>query len=227
MWTEVLFGLSHDTNWMAAVVAIYFFRRLTSPLKVLAVFHIIFPFHNLWGKYLALTYQNNMPSLHSETHIQFITYWLFFFLVLTKKAHRIFMLILLLFYMVISVISTMYWDNIFEPPGALNMVVMCVMLVLSLLYFFQIYSESIILYVEKEPNFLVSSSILLINMSYVFLEYFKQYMNKNNLSEVLNEFEFSTRSLVYFIYIFAIISAFVISGTRKTNSSNLIINESR
>lgn len=227
MWGDVLFALSHDTNWMAAIVAIYFFKRLSLPLKIVGIYHIIFPLHNLFGKYLALTYQNNMPSIHSETHLQFIMYWLFFYLVFSQNYLKKIMLGIFVFYVVISTICTIYWDNIFEPPGTINMVVTCIMMALSLTYFFQIYSESKILYVEKDPNFLVGAAILLINMSYIFLEYFNEYLNKHNMFDEVDEFFFTIKAFVYFIYIFSIISAFFISAKRKESYPNLIINESR
>jgi len=95
--------------------------------------------------------------------------------------------------------------------------VMCFLFLASLLFFLQVYSESKVLYLEKDPNFLVCAAILYINMSYVFIEFFSESMVENGLYEELSFFHITTRGILYFIYIFGIISAMIISGTRENN----------
>jgi hypothetical protein len=153
--------LSIISGMFPVIAALYNYRHLDKTLKITAAFLLISVLFD-WGFEIASHFHvpNNFPALHAFIIISlaFFTaiYYNAFFNPLLKKAA----VILSILAFIILIINTVIREGIWEYPSMSNTVLSVVLILFSLVYFYQLLTRQEFIHIEKQGLFWINAGVL-------------------------------------------------------------------
>ena len=162
--------LSIISGVLPVVAALYNYRHLNNVLKIAAVFFLISTMFD-WGYEIASHYHviNNFPGIHV-----FIFTGLLFYSVIYYKAFSTLLLKRIVFILssigfLVLIISTIFFEGFMDYPSIANTVLSVIVIIFSLIYFYQMLSRQEFVHIEKQGLFWISAGVLLYFATNVFL----------------------------------------------------------
>jgi hypothetical protein len=158
------------------VLALIFFARFSKSNKWLSVYLILLPFLVLWMNHEAYQLKNNMYLKHVLAHFEIIIFSLYYYFLFEKLFFKRLVLGLFVVYVIFSVFDTIYYEPFSIYPSNLGFVYSLMLILYSLLFFFEIYEKGEVLYIERHPHFWINSALLLYYAGTLLLGLFSNYL---------------------------------------------------
>ena len=170
------YHFSEYFNWVSCVLALIFFYRVTWATKWFSVYLLALPFLVLWMNHDAYQHKNNMYLKHALSHFEISIFSLYFYFLFEKVFFKRLVLGLFVGYLIFTVYDTLYFEPMSVYPSNIGFVYSLMVILYSLLFFYEIYEKGEVLYIERHPHFWVNSSILLYYAGTLFLGLFSNYL---------------------------------------------------
>ncbi len=176
---------------------------------------LIVPFlsiNYLFGLYFQI---NNRFVAHLIIHSDFILINLFFYWTITnvfwKKALKIFAALFILF----TILNYTFFESfIFDTPDNLSILLSSWFVILSLVVYYEIYSEGRILDLGKSPLFWITTALFLNNITAIFIDATGNFWSYDwHLAIIIN----FVKSIIWFISVLMMLKFF---RCIKLNSKN-------
>lgn len=184
-----LFQIAEYSNWPVAVLAVGLFYKLPKELKVFAAYVFLLPFFVEYINSFSDAGQNNMHLKHILVHVEMLVYTLTYYQLLVSYQAKKLLLYVLSFYVVFSVVNTIYFESFHLFPSNISLVSSVIYLLYTLLFYHQIYTENTVRYLEKYPYFWFNSGILFYYLSSTIFSLFYNYIVYNQSMEFYFYFE--------------------------------------
>lgn len=168
--------ISEIFNWVSLVLALILFTRLSHSTKWLSVYLILLPFLVLWIDHEAYLLKNNMYLKHTLSHIEIIFFSLYFYYIFERLLFRKMVAILFAGYVIFSAFDTIYYEPFSVYPSNIGFVYSIMIILYSLLFFFEIYEKGEVLYIERHPHFWIISAFLLYYSGTLLLGLFSSFL---------------------------------------------------
>ena len=168
--------ISEIFNWVSLVLALFFFTRLSNSNKLLSVYLILLPFLVLWMDHEAYELKNNMYLKHLLSHFEICIFSLYFYFLFEKQIFKRIVLSLFLVYIIFSVFDTIYFEPFSTYPSNIGFIYSLMLILYSLLFFFEIYEKGEVLYIERHPHFWVNSALLIYYSGTLLLGLFSNFL---------------------------------------------------
>lgn len=143
------------------MLALIFFVRFSKSNKWLSVFLIILPFLVLWINHEAYQLKNNMYLKHVLAHFEISIFSLYYYFLFEKLFFKRLVLGLFICYVIFSVFDTIYYEPFSTYPSNIGFIYSLMLILYSLLFFFEIYEKGEVLYIERHPHFWINSALLI------------------------------------------------------------------
>jgi len=163
-------------NWVSLVLALIFFTRFSKSNKWLSVYIVLLPFLVLWIDHEAFQQKNNMYLKHILAHLEIGTFSLYYFFLLERKIFRKLIQLLFTGYIIFSIIDTLYYESFSIYPSNIGFVYSLMIILYSLLFFFEIYEKGEVLYIERHPHFWINSAMIIYYSGTLILGLFVNYL---------------------------------------------------
>jgi len=165
--------LSFASVLLPIIAAIINYRHLTPILKLAAIlftvaFLVDFLSYLYYLGYIKLSNNNNQPFFHLSIIINIIFYSIIYYRSFYKNQLKKFTLILGILALSLVLFFTIK-DSIWKYPSWGNTVLCIYMIIVSLLYFYQILDQQEFIHVEEQPLFWISSGVLIYSSFNIFL----------------------------------------------------------
>jgi len=165
--------LSFASGLLPIIAAIINYRHLTPILKLAAIlftvaFLVDFLSYLYYLGYIKLSNNNNQPFFHLSIIINIIFYSIIYYRSFYKNQLKKFTLILGILALSLVLFFTIK-DSIWKYPSWGNTVLCIYMIIVSLLYFYQILDQQEFIHVEEQPLFWISSGVLIYSSFNIFL----------------------------------------------------------
>ncbi len=167
---------SESFNWASLVLALIFFARFSKSNKWLSVYLIILPFLVLWMNHEAYQLKNNMYLKHVLSHFEICIFSIYYYYIFEKVLFRKLIVILFAGYLIFSVFDTIYYEPLTSYPSNIGFVYSLMLILFSLLFFYEIYEKGEVLYIERHPHFWINSAFLLYYSGTLLLGLFSNYL---------------------------------------------------
>lgn len=167
---------SESFNWASLVLALVFFSRFSKSSKWLSVYLVILPFLVLWINHEAYQHKNNMYLKHILSHFEIIAFSIYYYFLFEKFFFKRLLLGLFVGYLTFSIFDTIYFEPFSVYPANLGFIYSLMLILYSLLFFFEIYEKGEVLYIERHPHFWINSAILIYYAGTLFLGLFSNYL---------------------------------------------------
>jgi hypothetical protein len=158
------------------VLALIFFARFSNSTKWLSVYLVILPFLVLWMNHEAYQHKNNMYLKHVLAHFEISIFSVYFYFLFEKLLFKRLVLGLFIGYMIFSVFDTIYYEPFSTYPSNIGFVYSLIVILYSLLFFFEIYEKGEVLYIERHPHFWINSALLIYYSGTLILGLFINYL---------------------------------------------------
>lgn len=172
---------------LPAVMGLVYYRRLDKSFKLLFWFLIASILFEIQASVLKEVFHNNMPGLHLYTFLEFITFSTLFYSHFTKNKTFHWLLILnIVAFIVISIADAMFINGIWKPNGLSRTYSSVSLVILSLLFFYQLFADVQEFYIWEYPMFWFSAAILIYFGLNIFYFMLNNYLIKNMYSVAFN-----------------------------------------
>jgi hypothetical protein len=160
--------VSTISGFFPVLAAIYNYKYLDSVLKTAAIFFLIeslfdpimWMLPELWGV------RNNMPLIHINIIVTVLFFTVIYYKLFLKQIFKKVTIIL----SVITLIITFYYNfNFLEYPSVSRTTEGIMMIVLSLLYFYQLLNPEKFIDIEKQGPFWINAGVLIYYSVNIFL----------------------------------------------------------
>jgi len=190
---------SEAFNWVSLVLALIFFARFSKSNKWLSVYLIILPFLVLWMNHEAYQLKNNMHLKHVLAHFEISIFSLYYYFLFEKLFFKRLVLGLFVVYIIFSVFDTIYYEPFSTYPSNIGFVYSLMVILYSLLFFFEIYEKGEVLYIERHPHFWINSALLIYYSGTLILGLFINYLMYRIPREKFFDFDtfFSAMTIVF------------------------------
>jgi hypothetical protein len=164
LYTSIISGI------LPVIAALYNYRRLDKILKIVAAFLLISVLFD-WGFEIASHFHipNNFPAIHLFILISLgfftVIYYAAFFSPLLKRT-TIILSILALF---ISIFDMVFDKGIWQYPSISNTALSVVLIIFSLIYFYQLLTRQEFIHIEKQGLFWINAGVLFYYSVNIFL----------------------------------------------------------
>ncbi|MEN9998640.1 MAG: hypothetical protein RI922_1630 [Bacteroidota bacterium] len=163
-------------NWVSLVLALIFFSRFSKSSKWLSCYLVILPFLVLWMNNEAFQLKNNMHLKHVLAHLEISVFSLYYYFLLERKLFRKLIQILFIGFVIFSIIDTLYYEPFSVYPSNIGFVYGLMIILYSLLFFFEIYEKGDVLYIERHPHFWINSALIIYYSGTLILGLFVNYL---------------------------------------------------
>ncbi len=155
---------------LPVIAALYNYRHLNSVLKIAALFFLISTMFD-WGYEIASHYHvmNNFPGIHIFIFTALLFYSIIYYKVSSSLVLKRVVFILSAIGFLVLIISTIFFEGFMDYPSIANTVLSMVVIVFSLMYFYQLLSRQEFVHIEKQGLFWISAGVLLYFATNVFL----------------------------------------------------------
>lgn len=165
--------LAFASGLLPVIAAIINYRNVTSILKLAAIlftiaFLVDFLSYLYYLGYIKFSNNNNQPFFHLSIIINIIFYSIIYYRSFYKNQLKKFTLILGILALSLVLFFTIK-DSIWKYPSWGNTVLCFYMIIVSLLYFYQILDQQEFIHIEEQPLFWISSGVLIYSSFNIFL----------------------------------------------------------
>ncbi|MDP9081260.1 MAG: hypothetical protein M3O71_27925 [Bacteroidota bacterium] len=162
--------LSIVSGVLPVIAALYNYRHLNNVLKIAALFFLISTMFD-WGDEIASHYHvtNNFPAIHAYIIISLLFYTIIYYKAFSALLLKRVVFILGSVGMLVLIVSTSFFEGFMDYPSIANTVLCVVLIVFSLIYFYQLLSRQEFVHIEKQGLFWINAGILLYFATNVFL----------------------------------------------------------
>jgi hypothetical protein len=162
--------LAFATGLLPVIAAIINYRNLTRILKLAAIlftiaFLVDFLSYLYYLGFIKLSNNNNQPFFHLSIIINLVFYSIIYYRSFFKYQLKKFTLILGVLALTLVLFFTIK-DSIWKYPSWGNTVLCLYMIIVSLLYFYQILEQQEFIHIEEQPLFWISSFNIFLYMLY-------------------------------------------------------------
>ncbi len=168
--------ISEIFNWVSLVLALILFKRFSNATKLISLYLIILPIIVLFINYVAFQHHNNMYLRHLLAHFEIGIFSFYYYILFEKIMFKNLVIGLFLGYLIFSVFDTIYFEPFSIYPSNIGFVYSLMLILYSLLFFFEIYEKGEVLYIERHPQFWINSSLLLYYAGTLLLGLFSNYL---------------------------------------------------
>lgn len=176
---EVLTDISVISGLFPVVAALYNYRHLDSVLKLMALFcllSIIPDFAGLITTYLKIVF-NSLFLIHLFDIMAVIFFTLIYQRAFYKPVFKKMTLIFGIISFAALIFNVIFIESIWSYPSVSNTILSVFLIILSLVYFYELLSRQEFTYIEKQGMFWINSGVLFYYAITIFL--FMLYMKIN------------------------------------------------
>lgn len=113
---------------------------------------------------------------HVLSHFEIIIFSIYYYFLFEKLFFKRLVLGLFVGYLTFSIFDTIYFEPFSIYPANLGFVYSLMLILYSLLFFFEIYEKGEVLYIERHPHFWINSALLLYYAGTLLLGLFENYL---------------------------------------------------
>lgn len=170
------YHFSEFFNWVSLVLALIFFARFSKSNKWLSVYLVILPFLVLWMNHEAYQHNNNMYLKHALSHFEISIFSIYYYFLFEKYFFKRIVFVLFIAYVLFAFFDTLFFEQITVYPANIGFVYSLIIILYSLLFFFEIYEKGEVLYIERHPHFWINSALILYYSGTLLLGLFSNYL---------------------------------------------------
>jgi hypothetical protein len=149
---------------------------------------------------------NNRFLHHIYLHSDFLLFSLFFYSTLNNVKHKKSVVVFALIYVFCAIMDYTFFESFWtENPDNLFFITQSWMLILSLLAYYQIYTESKIIQLGKSPLFWIVSALFFYHSTSFFLNVTNNLWSYNI---ELNLYMYFIQNILWFIYVLMLLNFF-------------------
>ncbi|HTK21813.1 MAG TPA: hypothetical protein VL442_19990 [Mucilaginibacter sp.] len=169
----VLTYLSVISGFFPVLAALYNYRQLDKVLKIMALFCLLSVIPDMIGLVTAYILKlrsfNNLFLIHLYDMMAVIFFTVIYFKVFYKSIIKKITLILGIVALLAMLYNAIFIEGIRVYPSVSNTVLSISLIVLSLIYFYQLLSRQEFMYIEKQGLFWINSGVLFYYSITIFL----------------------------------------------------------
>jgi len=169
----VLTYLSVISGFFPVLAALYNYRQLDKVLKIMALFCLLSVIPDMIGLVTAYILKlrsfNNLFLIHLYDMMAVIFFTVIYFKVFYKSIIKKITLILGIVALLAMLYNAIFIEGIRVYPSVSNTVLSIFLIVLSLIYFYQLLSRQEFMYIEKQGLFWINSGVLFYYSITIFL----------------------------------------------------------
>ena len=169
----VLVYVSVISGFFPVFAALYNYRQLSQVLKIMALFCILSVIPDVislvTAYILKLTSFNNLFLMHLYDLMAVVFFTAIYFKAFYAPVLKKITLILGLVALLVILFNSIFIEGISVYPSISNTVLSILLIVLSLIYFYQLLSRQEFVYIEKQGLFWVNSGVLFYHSITIFL----------------------------------------------------------
>ena len=158
----VLVNISVISGLFPLIAALYNYRHLDAVLKLVTLFcllSIIPDFAGLITAYLKIKY-NNLPQFHLYDMVATVFFTLIYHRGFYKSLFKKMTLLLGGTSLIVMIVNAIFIEGIWMYPSVSNTVLSVLLIILSLIYFYQLLNLQEFTYIEKQGMFWINSGVL-------------------------------------------------------------------
>jgi len=159
------------SDFLPVIAALYNYRRLDSTLRLMALFCLLSIIPDLVG--LITTYLNIVYNSLFLIHLFDIMATVFFTLIYQRAFYKpIFKKMTLIFgitALLALIFNVIFVESIWSYPSVSNTILSVLLIILSLVYFYELLSRQEFTYIEKQGMFWINSGVLFYYAITIFL----------------------------------------------------------
>lgn len=140
-----------------------------------------------------------MHLKHVLAHFEISIFSLYYYFLFEKLFFKRLVLGLFVVYIIFSVFDTIYYEPFSTYPSNIGFVYSLMVILYSLLFFFEIYEKGEVLYIERHPHFWINSALLIYYSGTLILGLFINYLMYRIPREKFFDFDtfFSAMTIVF------------------------------
>jgi len=169
------------SDFLPVIAALYNYRRLDSTLRLMALFCLLSVIPDLVGlviSYLNLRYYNNLVLFHFFDMMAAVFFTLIYRRAFYKELFKKITFILGGASLLIMIFNAIFIEGLWKYPSVSNTVLCVLLIIFSLIYFYELLSRQEFTYIEKQGMFWINSGVLFYFSINIFL-----FMLYNKISD--------------------------------------------
>jgi len=160
---ELLTDITVVSDFLPVAVALYNYRRLDPILKLMAIFCMLSVIPDVVGLvvvYLQPRHYNNLFLFHLFDMMAAIFFTLIYYRAFYKQLFKKMTLIFGITSLIVMIFNVIFVENMSTYPSVSNTVLCIFLILLSLVYFYQLLTRQEFTYIEKQGMFWINSGVL-------------------------------------------------------------------
>lgn len=166
--SELLANASLFSAILPLSAALYNYRQLQYVLKLAASFFLVSAVFDL-ALMLTRNIGNNMPILHSFIIVSVLFYTAIYYQAFSKKVLKTVLVVLSSAALLVFLLNAFFIEGIRAYPSLSNTVLSLLLIIISLLYFYQLLNRQEFMQIEKQGMFWINSGVLMYSGINIFL----------------------------------------------------------
>ncbi|MDO3626544.1 hypothetical protein [Mucilaginibacter sp. BT774] len=169
---ELLTNITVASDFLPVAAALYNYRRLDPILRLMAVFCMLSVIPDVVGlviSYLQLRHYNNLFLFHLFDMMAAIFFTLIYHRAFYKSLFKKMTLIFGITSVAAMIFNVIFVESIWSYPSVSNTLLSVLLIILSLVYFYQLLSRQEFTYIEKQGMFWINSGVLFYYAITIFL----------------------------------------------------------
>jgi hypothetical protein len=170
--SELLSNITVASDFLPVIAALYNYRRLDPILRLMAIFCMLSVIPDVAGLiilYLKPRHYNNLFLFHLFDMMAAIFFTLIYHRAFYKPVFKKMTLIFGLTSLAAMIFNVIFIESISTYPSVSNTVLCIFLIILSLVYFYQLLTRQEFTYIEKQGMFWINSGVLLYFAINIFL----------------------------------------------------------
>jgi len=159
----LLTNITVISDFLPVLAALYNYRRLDSILRLMAIFCILSVIPDVAGlvaSYLKLRHYNNLVLFHFFDMMAAVFFTLIYQRAFYKQLFKKITFILGGLSLLIMVCNAIFIEGLWKYPSVSNTVLCVLLIIFSLIYFYELLSRQEFTYIEKQGMFWINSGVL-------------------------------------------------------------------
>ena len=159
----VLTDITVISDFLPVLAALYNYRRLDSILRLMAIFCVLSVIPDVAGliaSFLKLRHYNNLVLFHFFDIMATVFFTMIYQRAFYKQLFKKITFILGGLSLLIMVCNAIFIEGLWKYPSVSNTVLCLLLIILSLIYFYQLLSRQEFTYIEKQGMFWINSGVL-------------------------------------------------------------------
>ena len=160
---ELLTDITVASDFLPVVAALYNYRRLDPILRLMAIFCMLSVIPDVVGiviSYLKLRHYNNLFLFHLFDMMAAIFFTQIYYRAFYKPLFKKMTLIFGITSLGVMTFNVIFIENMSTYPSVSNTVLCIFLILLSLVYFYQLLTRQEFTYIEKQGMFWINSGVL-------------------------------------------------------------------